>query len=99
MRKSCSPWTFRICPSGRAIASGLIFSAEHDCVLERRAVDQRQREYRNMIERLRQAWPGLVIFDPFPVICPEATCTPIRGEFSLYRDKDSLEPHRQPGRG
>jgi peptidoglycan/LPS O-acetylase OafA/YrhL len=67
-----------------------IFSAEHDCVLERRAVDQRQREYRNMIERLRQAWPRLVIFDPFPVICPEATCTPIRGEFSLYRDKTHL---------
>jgi len=43
-----------------------------------------------MIERLRQAWPGLVIFDPLPVICPEATCTPIRGEFSLYRDKTHL---------
>jgi hypothetical protein len=67
-----------------------LFSAPHGCVFDRATVDRKQRGVRQMVDRLKLAWPTLIVFAPLAIFCGDANCTSARGEFTLYRDSHHL---------
>jgi peptidoglycan/LPS O-acetylase OafA/YrhL len=45
------------------------------------------------LQALQRRFPDLVVWDPFPVLCPGATCSAFDGDRPLYFDGDHLSGH------
>jgi hypothetical protein len=60
------------------------------CIMDRRSVDDRQRDYRNLIQRLQAEDPRLIVFDPLPLLCDGQWCYAKRNGLLLYRGGNHL---------
>jgi peptidoglycan/LPS O-acetylase OafA/YrhL len=47
----------------------------------------------NSLRLLKQQYPDLVVWDPFPILCPEERCSVFRHGKPLYFDQDHLSGH------
>ncbi|MFZ4551347.1 MAG: acyltransferase family protein [Aquabacterium sp.] len=63
-----------------------------ECNFPRKAYDDRNVQYRSLIQYITRTRPGVVAFDPVPYICDGATCKITKGNRLLYRDFDHLSP-------
>ena len=59
------------------------------CQIDRSFVLQQQRDYREIVSRLEQSYPKLLVFDPLNVLCPASQCF-IGANASYYRDSHHL---------
>ncbi|MBI3401482.1 MAG: acyltransferase [Acidobacteria bacterium] len=62
----------------------------NECSIARETVDDRQRAYRRVVARLRQAHPQLAVFDPLPLLCDRRWCYAKRNGQIMYRDPTHL---------
>jgi hypothetical protein len=60
------------------------------CLVERYAVDLRQKEYRELIQQIQQQTPGLLVYDPISAFCGNNHCYGKRGDMIYYADDDHL---------
>jgi hypothetical protein len=63
---------------------------EERCVIDRKHVDKRQKEYRKIFDFVKFDFPELVIMDPIPVFCTETQCRLKKDSMYLYSDDDHL---------
>jgi peptidoglycan/LPS O-acetylase OafA/YrhL len=78
---------------GMCARSGLLrslFAGMKNCVLPRRAFDDRVALYSAMIGRVKSEFPQLAIYDPTSLICDRSACSPWHDNRLLYRDRDHL---------
>ena len=60
------------------------------CAIERRSVDERQRNYRSVVQRLQSEYPRLTVFDPIPLLCDSVWCYAKRNGLLMYRGDNHL---------
>ncbi len=61
-----------------------------NCLLDKNIVDARQREYRQIIRKMQQQVPSLIIYDPISAFCNGNICYGKRDEIIYYGDYDHL---------
>lgn len=59
-------------------------------VMSRRFLLEQRQPVMNSIQQLSKAHPGLVVWDPFPVLCPMEPCTAFDKNLPLFFDGDHL---------
>ena len=64
--------------------------ADGKCVTSRRSVDERQRRYRGIVERLAREFPNLLVFDPIPLLCDSRWCYATRNGVLMYGNDNHL---------
>ena len=67
-----------------------LLANKRDCLLPRRAFDDRVAAYRAMVGQIKNEFPQLAIYDPTGLICNRSACSPWHGDRLLYRDNDHL---------
>jgi len=67
-----------------------LLASPPDCLLPRRAFDDRVATYRAMIGRIKSEFPQVSVYDPTGLICNRFACSPWHGDRLLYRDNDHL---------
>jgi len=60
------------------------------CVIDRKMVQERQREYRSVIATLERKHPHLRVFDPLKYLCDEKQCVASSKNVIYYRDGHHL---------
>jgi peptidoglycan/LPS O-acetylase OafA/YrhL len=60
------------------------------CDVDRATVDQINLGYRNMVLRVLKDYPQVTVWDPYTIVCDDKTCSGVKNELSLYRDKIHL---------
>ena len=81
---------FDIGTCARSDLLGGLFASMKNCVLPRRAFDDRISIYSAMLGRIKNEFPQLAIYDPTSLICDRSACSPWHGDRLLYRDRDHL---------
>jgi hypothetical protein len=64
--------------------------ADSNCVMSRRSVDERQRRYRGVVERLAREFSDLLVFDPIPLLCDSRWCYATRNGVLMYGNDNHL---------
>ncbi|NRB11351.1 MAG: acyltransferase [Rickettsiaceae bacterium] len=62
----------------------------HSCKVARDLVDERQKEYRQLIAEIKRQAPSLLIYDPINVFCDENYCHAKKGNKIYYVDNNHL---------
>jgi hypothetical protein len=70
------------------LSSSTLFGKQ--CAIERRSVDERQRNYRSVVQRLQNEYPRLSVFDPIPLLCDSVWCYTKRNGLVMYRGDNHL---------
>jgi hypothetical protein len=65
-----------VCRSGLEVGRGELLSLRAPTV--------------DAMKRLASTVPGLSVWDPFPILCPDDPCSALRGGFPLFTDEDHL---------
>ena len=78
----CSDWFNRMNPIGKGG-----FTIEREFLLQHRTPAMKS------IEEVRKRLPGTLVWDPFPVLCPEPVFNGFDGEFPVLFDGDHLTPY------
>lgn len=61
------------------------------CIVERAAVDARQKQYREAVRRVLAQHQGVYEFDPVPRLCGPAACSPFdEQDQPVYQDDDHI---------
>jgi len=71
-------------------SSTMSVMADGKCVMSRRSVDERQRRYRGIVERLAREFPNLLVFDPIPLLCDSRWCYATRNGVLMYGNDNHL---------
>jgi hypothetical protein len=74
----------------KGLPSSALFGKQ--CAIERRSVDERQRTYRSVVQRLQNEFPRLAVFDPIPLLCDSAWCYTKRNGLVMYSGDNHLGP-------
>ena len=61
-----------------------------DCLLGRNVVDERQKEYRDLVTKIQLRVPSIIVYDPYEIFCNQAKCDGKKGDTILYGDDDHL---------
>ncbi|XVN42678.1 MAG: SGNH hydrolase domain-containing protein [Candidatus Rickettsia vulgarisii] len=61
-----------------------------NCLVNRRVVDERQKEYRELVNQIQQKVPSLIIYDPITAFCDEEKCYGKRNDIIYYSDNNHL---------
>ncbi len=61
-----------------------------NCTNDRTIMDARQKEYRELIVKIQQKVPNLLIYDPTSAFCDENKCYGKRDGIALYLDANHL---------
>lgn len=61
--------------------------------LDRGFLESHRRPTMDALARLQGLHPNLVVWDPFPVLCPGSTCSAFDGSKPLFFDGDHLSAH------
>jgi len=78
----CSDWFNRhnpVCAGGESISRGFLL--------------ERRQPVMDSLAKLARAHPGLVVWDPLPLLCPKESCTALDGKLPLFFDGDHLSAH------
>jgi hypothetical protein len=67
-----------------------MFNKQSVCSVERSVVNHRQEGLRRIISCIEKQFPSVYVFDPAPLFCTNALCTPVRKDFSYYFDSHHL---------
>jgi hypothetical protein len=70
------------------LSSAALFGKQ--CAIDRRSVDERQRNYRSVVRRLQDEYPRLAVFDPIPLLCDSAWCYTKRNGLVMYSGDNHL---------
>jgi peptidoglycan/LPS O-acetylase OafA/YrhL len=62
----------------------------HNCLIDKKEVDARQKEYRELIAEIQKRCPSLLVYDPTPAFCDELYCYGKKGDIIYYNDDDHL---------
>lgn len=62
-------------------------------VIERDFLEQRRQPVMDALAELKTLHPALAVWDPFPVLCPEAVCSAFDGPLPKFLDGDHLSGH------
>ena len=60
------------------------------CAMPRQTVDDRQRDFREIVGRLQREHPQLQVFDPLLLLCDSRWCYAKRNGMMMYRDNNHL---------
>ena len=63
---------------------------DRDCSIPRAEVDQRRAAENELLKRLLERYPDLLVFDPLPRLCDAERCYLMRDGHLLYRDHHHL---------
>lgn len=61
--------------------------------MKKEFLKQRNKEVLYSIAQLKQEFPKLIIYDPFPALCPQTICNAYDGKKPLFFDADHLSAH------
>jgi hypothetical protein len=61
-----------------------------NCSVARTVVDARQKEYRELVAKIKQRNPGMLIYDSLPLFCDDEKCYGKDNQIIYYNDKDHL---------
>lgn len=71
-------------------ATNLNSNIVSNCIIKRESVDNRQREYRELVAKIKKRVPSLLVYDPISLLCDQENCYGKKGEIFLYGDDDHL---------
>ncbi len=60
------------------------------CLLDRKIVDERQKEYRVLVEKIKKRVPSLLVYDASSLFCDDDKCYGKIGNTVIYGDDDHL---------
>ena len=63
---------------------------KHSCLLDKTIVDTRQKEYRELVTRIQEQVPSLIIYDALPAFCDKDICYGKKNNVIYYGDDDHL---------
>ncbi len=63
---------------------------QHGTVMQRATLDLFRQPVLQALDDIAQQVPGVTVWDPYPVLCPESECNAWRGEKPMFLDGDHL---------
>jgi SGNH domain (fused to AT3 domains) len=78
------------CVVDRPLRSLLARTGSVRCSVTRSEYLKRNREYREILSKIRREHPGVLIYDPIDVFCDARMCNVFHNGHSMYRDGDHL---------
>lgn len=79
------PWT-RLSPVDCAIHRPFARSSTPTCSIPLEKNEEEMGQFRNLFTQLKRRHPGLLVYDPTPVLCPGGVCNVLMMGHPVYRD-------------